>query len=200
MKLSYWLFLHLEKSNFHWRSAGSSVSTNSNSSTSLTRSCFPAHLRTPLLRLPVSHPPELLNPYSPADVKHVGAAFLMCHHGCSKAAKRREKAERGSQPLARTPTGDVWALLRITRPHRWSREPQKHVDRYKLLSALPGRVPRCCLLEQKPFAWVFKSKNCFEGFHLSSLAKTNKPVAQGRLEFLIPSPSCLFLALKSDKQ
>lgn len=33
----------------------STISTNSNSSTSLTRSCFSAHLQTPLLRLPLSH-------------------------------------------------------------------------------------------------------------------------------------------------
>lgn len=126
MKLSYCVFLHLEKSNFPWRNTGSSISINSNSSTSLAHSCFSAHLRTPLLHLPLSHTWEMLNPYSPADVNPFRAAFLRCWRGCSKVWERRERAEGEIQPLARRSAGHVWAPHHVTQPGQWSRQPQEH--------------------------------------------------------------------------
>lgn len=125
MKLSYWVFIHLEKSNFPWRNAGSSISINSNSSTSLTHSCFSAHLWTPLLHLPLSHTRGVLNPYSPAAANHFGAAFLRCWRGCSEVGERRERAEGEIQPLARRSVDHVWAPRHVTQPGQWSQEPQE---------------------------------------------------------------------------
>lgn len=51
MKLSFWLLLHLGKSNFHWGSAGNSISTDRKSPALLWHSCFSAHLQN---LLPVS--------------------------------------------------------------------------------------------------------------------------------------------------
>lgn len=173
MNLSCWLFLHLQKSNFHWRSAGSSTSTNSNSSASLTRSCISAHHWTPSLCLPVSYTPEVLNACTPADVKRIGTAFLG-QGNLYRAAESRQRADREIQLLARQPAHDAQAPHHITQPQWRSQEPQKHAHHHKLLLAFPGKgVHR----NKSTFLEHSSLKTGFEGFHLSNSAKTNKPVA-----------------------
>jgi len=197
MKLSYQLYLHLENGDFHWRSVGSSVSANSNSSTLLTRSCFSVHLRTP------SPSPFFITHIRGAE--SLSSSWCTTRWGCVSRAEKllwggRNKGEgrEGNPAPCYMAAGDAQAPRRITQPRRWPQEPQKHAHHCKLLSVLPGGVLRC-YENKSPLLGHSSLKTVFEGFHLSDSAKNNQPVAV-RLELLISSPSCLFLALKSDKQ